>query len=857
MAQYLIQGDTLTNIADAIREKAGILFSLFPETMPSYIRSIKVASADSPGIPKDITAEADRVASGMISKMGSNSVTFIAMSDMHEMGDSDWSDPTIIERYQRANLNAGQGAKRIADQIDLDFFANLGDLVWGASNTTLHDWAQSVVKARGYTAGIEPLTECFFTPGNHDVDYAGGYHDENLVVGMIGSYRYVDLESKKVRVICLNTADTTDGTDGVERVSGKQLQWFANALDLSAKADAAKWGIIILSHHPLDYGNIKPVANCLAAYVNGTNYSTTHDGMTVSKDFTGKNLATVIANFHGHLHSLYVTDISGTTIKRIAIPNACFGRNNEYGTEATTYNKSDDHSGKNTAFCLVSIDLSKKRIYADCFGAGYDRVISYGSEEIVTYSITNILANATNSNGAGTVVEGSSYAAAISPNIGYALESLTVTMGGVDITSAAVNGGNISITEVTGDIVITAAAKANVHYDVTNLVLTAEAQDSAAVYNGVGYKNGVYLSSEGGEGTDAECVATGYIPYEWITSNVIYIRGAKISSASHVRIYGYDGKAMGPTSAAMCSGPTLSTYFMVEQLGDNYYKLTPVANKATIYLRVSLIGTGENLIVTVNEPIEASDSETILYSITHNLTNVTSSNTASTVAEGSAYSTALAMPADYEISSVKIIMGGVDITETAYNGNKISIAKVKGDIIITVAAKPAASYDVKNLVSTAQEMNSAAVYNGVGYKNGCYLSSSSPFEGADAQTVLTGYIPYAVPETGVPGTIYIRGAKWQNISHCRLFFFTEAKTQLCGPQIQGSGTGNGLITTHYTMEELDDRYYKLTPIVNPDSFSGLWMGVSLVSTVTNAEYIRLSLVGTGENLIITVNEPID
>ena len=66
-----------------------------------------------------------------------------------------------------------------------------------------------------------------------------------------------------------------------------------------------------------------------------------------------------------------------------------------------------------------------------------------------------------------------------------------------------------------------------------------------------------------------------------------------------------------------------------------------------------------------------------------------------------------------------------------------------------------------------------------------------------------------------------------------------------------------MITTHYTVEELDDQYYKLTPIVNPDSSSGLWMGTSLVSTVTNAEYIRLSLVGTGENLIITVNEPIE
>lgn len=40
MAKYVIEDTTLTNIANAIREKAGITNSLFPSNMPSYIRSI-------------------------------------------------------------------------------------------------------------------------------------------------------------------------------------------------------------------------------------------------------------------------------------------------------------------------------------------------------------------------------------------------------------------------------------------------------------------------------------------------------------------------------------------------------------------------------------------------------------------------------------------------------------------------------------------------------------------------------------------------------------------------------------------------------------------------------------------------
>lgn len=612
MARYVIQGQTLTDIADAIREKTGTSSAMLPGAMPGYIRGIQGGGADTAGIPADIVAEAERVASSILNKKGSNAVTFVAVSDMHEMGDSDLADTTIIQRYRRANRNAGQGATLIARKIGLDFFVNLGDLVWGTETTTLHDWGQAIVNARGYTAGIEALTECFFTPGNHDVGYHSGNRDENLIAGMIGSYRHVDLDSRKVRVICLNTADTTDGTDSDERVSGEQLQWFAEALDLSAKTDAANWGIIILSHHPLDWGNLKPAATVLEAYENGTSGSVTHDGMTISYDYSGKNAAQVIANFHGHTHCFNVSDISGTTIKRIAIPNACYARTNEYGEEGNTtfgdtasYEKNDDGAdGDNTAFCLVSIDLDQKIIYADCFGAGYDRIISYGDAEVTTCSVTNSLSNAVTSNGAATVLAGSAYHATITAKDGYKISSVVVTMGGVDITSGSYADGEITIAEVTGDIVINVLTVSAVVYDVTNLVATSQEQASTAVYNGVGYKDGAY-ASESGDGTDASCVATGWIPYTWKPENVIYVRGAKVTTASHVRFFGYRTKTTLDTGA-YGTGENLSTYFTVEELETGeYYKLTPLAAKVDVaYIRISLVGTGKNLIITVNEPIE-------------------------------------------------------------------------------------------------------------------------------------------------------------------------------------------------------------------------------------------------------------
>lgn len=80
--------------------------------------------------------------------------------------------------------------------------------------------------------------------------------------------------------------------------------------------------------------------------------------------------------------------------------------------------------------------------------------------EEVTYTITNNLTNCVNSNKYSSIVSGSSYTASITASDGYQLNTITVTMGGEDVTSSAVSGSNISITSVTGNIVITATATA-------------------------------------------------------------------------------------------------------------------------------------------------------------------------------------------------------------------------------------------------------------------------------------------------------------------------------------------------------------------------------------------------------------
>ena len=209
---------------------------------------------------------------------------------------------------------------------------------------------------------------------------------------------YRDFSNYKLRVIMLNTTDekgqtVTDTNNAYMHVHAAQAQWLADALDLSDKSDAAEWGIVLLSHFPLDWGRNMELVPMLQSLIEGTSGSLTRDSQTVTWNFSGENRAHFIAQFHGHVHGFRVDNIhSGTEttidLKRIAIPNACFRRNNEYGQndaadsnsiefgEETTYDKTEGIC-EDTAFCVVTVDTAKRIIYADHYGAGYDRVISY------------------------------------------------------------------------------------------------------------------------------------------------------------------------------------------------------------------------------------------------------------------------------------------------------------------------------------------------------------------------------------------------------------------------------------------------------------------------------------------------
>ena len=106
---------------------------------------------------------------------------------------------------------------------------------------------------------------------------------------------------------------------------------------------------------------------------------------------------------------------------------------------------------------------------------------------VETYTVSNHLTNCVSSNSATSVDKGSSYTATITANAGYTLDGIVVTMSGTAITSSVVSGNNISIPEVTGNVVITATASetptADVSYESATKTLTIKTLPSDPSYD--------------------------------------------------------------------------------------------------------------------------------------------------------------------------------------------------------------------------------------------------------------------------------------------------------------------------------------------------------------------------------------
>ena len=621
MGNKLYEESSVQAIANAIRARNGTSTLYKIAEMAPAIQALPSAdNIQHADIPDYIKTAALEVASKAHAVQTDESITFLSMSDAHQL---DTSSDIVT-----GNLHAGMAAKILAYALpNIDFCCFLGDYTWGSSTTTLAEGRQHITEI---TADINEAFDGvpqFRTLGNHDslryseqqngavlpaselYTMVGSYCEGAVYGDTVQGYCYRDFTDKKLRVICLNTAEDTQK----EYVSDAQKLWFANTLkSIGANSE---WKVLILSHHPLDWGAVYMCSNIVKAYVDGSSI-TVSSGNTVN--FSGSNNATILAAIHGHVHCFKAAKLNniannvGTEydVYRVATPNMCFNRNNEYGSnssteyygiefgEATTYNKTAG-TAHDTAFVVNVCNPSQQKIYSFCYGAGYDREIFTGTESI---AVTGVQL----SQNSGTVTVGDviTLTATVLPTNA---SNKTVIWTSSAPTVATVSNGVVT-TLAAGSAIITCETEDGGFTATCNLTVEAKVIDLLAVY---GYADDTRLST----GSGSEKSAAGYVTIGHTAP--IPIDKTTYPNGATIRISGADdvvGNSSPYTDSAWVmytgTGSTFnqSSYISAGTQGCGTFTIDSDRKGFTLdiaslaaphYLKLCFKGTGANLTATL------------------------------------------------------------------------------------------------------------------------------------------------------------------------------------------------------------------------------------------------------------------
>lgn len=189
--------------------------------------------------------------------------------------------------------------------------------------------------------------------------------------------------------------------------------------------------------------------------------------------------------------------------------------------------------------------------------------------ETAPYSIdTTYLVACSSGNTADTVEGGSAYTTTIIADEGYNLSAIRVKMGGVDITSTAVEGGTVTIPNVTGDIAVSC----------------------------IGYKSGIRIyHGDGEEKVVSACEGTGFIPVK--TGDVVYIKNVTVETNGNSGLAYYDAGKAYISGYYLGSNSVLGGAVNGEAASFN----VTAANAA--YIRFSAYVIDSTSIITVNEQL--------------------------------------------------------------------------------------------------------------------------------------------------------------------------------------------------------------------------------------------------------------
>lgn len=370
------------------------------------------------------------------------------------------------------SASGGNGFTKESEMVDC--FEDVNDILapigWNRLLLTQgnHDGSWGTYDGKAYAYQMSPSKL-------YDYMYRKLDKTNHIFGGGDNSYYYVDYPENKIRIIMLNslwceTSENSNGTAVYDRqhyfgFGQAQLSWLANtALNFTEEG----WTVLLATHVPpidkynSNYRDMTILHGILTAFCEKTSYTgsrTYNSGrgegtwanVSISVDFSDKKTGIIAGFFCGHVHK----DTIDTAAYRYPIITITADADIPYDeTEEDRIAGSDNEH----AIDFITINTTKQEVVLTRLGVGSSRVYSY--DGTILYAITNNLTNVTTNNGIASIERGLPYTATLTVKENCELETLTVTMGGVDITSSVYNSSIISIAEVTGNIIITAKAKA-------------------------------------------------------------------------------------------------------------------------------------------------------------------------------------------------------------------------------------------------------------------------------------------------------------------------------------------------------------------------------------------------------------
>lgn len=218
------------------------------------------------------------------------------------------------------------------------------------------------------------------------------------------------------------------------------------------------------------------------------------------------------------------------------------------------------------------------------------------SDYVTQYTLTKNLTDCTSNVSLTEINEGESLSMTISPNAGKKIGSITVTMGGSDISSTAVSGNTVNIPSVSGNVVVNAVAVAAY----TNQIPISTDTDGS-VFNGVGYQKGYRLNSSGNPSSQTSTYITGFIPVR--SGDTVRFDGLNLkegaSTLTEQRIAFYDANKT-VIAAPYWSGvgtATMSGGYLASLVVPSY------SGKTVAFARFGCYWIDAHSVITVNEEI--------------------------------------------------------------------------------------------------------------------------------------------------------------------------------------------------------------------------------------------------------------